>query len=105
LIDLANDREAVSDLSRAVRDGGRVASACFGADPEALAVREIAGSNVVTTHAEPGTLRRLVDLIEDGSLRVAYDELRSLEEVPEVVQEISEGPSRKTVIDVALQAS
>jgi NADPH:quinone reductase-like Zn-dependent oxidoreductase len=105
LIDLANDRDGVTGMSRVVRDGGRVASACFGAAAEALAPRGISCRNVVTTHADDTALTRLVDLIDAGSLRVAYDELRPLDEVPAVVEEIGSGPSRKTVIDVALKAS
>jgi NADPH2:quinone reductase len=101
LIDLANAAPEVTRLAALVRDGGRVASACFGADPDLLGRREITASNVVTTHADPALLTRLVALLSRGAITVAYDELRALDEVPTAVQEISTGPSRKTVIAVS----
>lgn len=101
LIDLANDRDEVTRLSALVRDGGRVASACFGADPEALAERGITATNVITTHAEPGLLEQIVKLVQADRLRIGYDELRPLSEVPAAVKEIASGASRKTVVDVA----
>lgn len=100
LIDLVNDGPEVTRLSILVRGGGRVASACFGADPALLAQRAIAAANVVATHAEPALLARLAALLDSGALTAAYDELRPLDEVPAAVQEISSGPSRKTVIAV-----
>ena len=101
LIDLVNERPEVSRLSAVVRDGGRIASACFGADVEALAKRAITATNVITTHGSLDVLARLVQLVQDGLLRVGYDERRPLDEVPAAVAEISAGRSRKTVIDMA----
>jgi NADPH:quinone reductase-like Zn-dependent oxidoreductase len=100
LIDLANELPEVTRLSALVRNGGRVASACFGADPDLLAQRGIASANVVATHAEPTLLVRLAELLESGAITAAYDELRPLDDVPAAVQEISRGPSRKTVIAI-----
>jgi NADPH:quinone reductase-like Zn-dependent oxidoreductase len=101
LIDLVNDQSEVTRLASLVREGGKVASACFGADPDVLAGREITASNVVATHADPELLGRLVALVDAGKLRAAYDERRALDDVPAVVAELGSGRSRKTVIDVA----
>jgi len=104
LIDLVNDQPELTRLSTVVRDGGRVASACFAADVEALAKRAITATNVITTHGSADVLTRVVELVQDGALRVGYDERRPLDEVPAAVAEISAGASRKTVIDVAYDA-
>lgn len=101
LIDLVNEPDALAGLSTVVRDGGRIASACFASDQEALAERGIAGSNVIASACDPALLTQVVDLVQAGELNIGYDELRPLHEVPQVVQEISSGASRKTVIDVA----
>jgi NADPH:quinone reductase-like Zn-dependent oxidoreductase len=103
LVDLANDRDGVARLAALVRDGGRVASACFGADPQALSERGIVGTNVIATHCDPGVLAELVALVEASELTIGYDELRPLREVPAAVQERDFGSSRKTVIDVAAE--
>jgi NADPH:quinone reductase-like Zn-dependent oxidoreductase len=100
LIDLVNDEPELSRLATLVRDGGKVASACFGANVDVLAERGICASNVIATHADPKLLERLVALVEAGKLTVTYDERRALGDVPAVLAELSSGRSRKTVIDV-----
>jgi NADPH:quinone reductase-like Zn-dependent oxidoreductase len=101
LIDLVNPAPEVTRLAALVRRGGRVASACFGADCDLLGQRDITASNLVTTHADPALLARLVGLLCGGAITAAYDELRALDEVPAAVQEITTGRSRKTVIAVS----
>jgi NADPH:quinone reductase-like Zn-dependent oxidoreductase len=101
LIDLPNGKREVARLAALVRDGGRVASACFGADAEQLATRGVAAANVNADRCDPAVLARVVALVEDGVLSVAADELRPLAEVPAAVEEIAAGASRKTVIAVS----
>jgi NADPH:quinone reductase-like Zn-dependent oxidoreductase len=101
LIDLPNGRGEVARLSDVVRDGGRVASACWGADPKTLAQRGIVATNVAANACDPGVIARVIDLVASEKLAIGYDEVRPLEEVPKAVSEIAGGRSRKTVIRMA----
>jgi NADPH:quinone reductase-like Zn-dependent oxidoreductase len=100
LIDLPNGRREVARLANVVRDGGRVVSACWGADPEALSGRGIVATNVAANACDPGVIARVIDLVASAKLTIGYDEVRPLEEVPEAVSQIAGGRSRKTVIRV-----
>jgi NADPH:quinone reductase-like Zn-dependent oxidoreductase len=101
LIDLPNGKDEVARLAELVRDGGRVASACWGADVDALAARGVMATNVAANRCDPNVLLVVATLVEAGQLEVAYDELRALSEVPAAVKEIAGGVSRKTVIAVS----
>ena len=102
LVDIPTEtKDEVTRLASVVRDGGRVASACFAADADALGARGIAAANVITTRCDPGLLRRVVELVEAGELRVAYDRVRPLDDVPTVVGELWGGPSAKVVVAIA----
>jgi NADPH:quinone reductase len=102
LIDVATEsKDGVARIASVVRDGGRVASACFAADPEALGARGIAAANVITTRCDPALLRRVVELAAAGELRIAYDRVRPLDEVPAAVDELWRGPSAKVVVATA----
>jgi NADPH:quinone reductase-like Zn-dependent oxidoreductase len=102
LIDIATEsKDEVTRLASLVRDGGHVASACFAADVDALGRRGIAAANVITTRCDPSLLARVVELVEAGELRIAYDQVRPLERVPAAVDELWGGPSAKVVVAIA----
>ena len=101
LLDLPNGRREVARLSTLVRDGGRVASACFGADVAGLAERAVAATNVAASTCDPRLVARLAALVESGELSIGYDEVCGLEGAPGAVRDIAAGASRKTVIRVS----
>jgi NADPH:quinone reductase len=106
LIDIATEnKDEVTRLASVVRGGGRVASACFAADADALTCRGVSAANVITTRCDPGLLRRVVELVEAGELRVTYDRIRPLDDVPAVIDELWGGPSAKVVVAVTNGAS
>jgi NADPH:quinone reductase len=106
LIDLATERkDDVTRIASVVRDGGRVASACFAADADALSPRGVAAANVITTRCDPAILAGVVELVEAGELRIAYDQVRPLDEVPAAVDELWGGPSAKVVIALSTAGS
>jgi NADPH:quinone reductase-like Zn-dependent oxidoreductase len=101
LVDLPNGRREVARLAELVRDGGRVASACFGADVSTLATRGVVATNVAANACDPGIVARIAAMVERDQLVVGYDGVCALAEVPEAVREIAAGASRKTVIRVS----
>jgi NADPH:quinone reductase-like Zn-dependent oxidoreductase len=101
LIDLVNDGAEVAALAAGVRDGGRVASARFAADADALGERGIVVANVAADSADPALLSRLAGLAQTGQLEIDVDELRPLEDLPAAVDDVSRGGRGKVVVVVA----
>ena len=98
LIDLVNDREDCGRLAALVCDGGRVASARWAADARALAARGIAATNVGAHHAGPELMERLAALAAAGTLTIGIGDVRSLADLPAIVQELGRGGGGKVVV-------
>jgi NADPH:quinone reductase-like Zn-dependent oxidoreductase len=101
LFDLVQDRPALMTLAELVTDGGRVASARFAADRDALAERGIAATNVSAATVGPEALARLVELLDDGRLSVMVSSVVPLEELPAAVEAFERGGRGKIVVSVA----
>ena len=98
LIDLASGRRALARLAELVSDGGRVVSALFSADADALATRRIRALNVRTYDADPAMLAELAGLAAIGELSVAVDDVTQLDRLPCVVGELAAGDRRGKVV-------
>ncbi|MEA2646591.1 MAG: NADPH:quinone reductase [Chloroflexota bacterium] len=68
IIDTASDKEALTELATAVREGGRVISMRGAADVDALAARGITGTNA-QTQLSTEKLDELKAMLVDGTLR------------------------------------
>jgi NADPH:quinone reductase-like Zn-dependent oxidoreductase len=99
VIDIVGGSQVV-DLARLIKTGGVMISAKGGADPDALAQREIRGINFVnkTTGAQ---LAELADVFESGQLKVILQHAVPLEDAPAALQRVLQGGARgKTVIRI-----
>jgi NADPH:quinone reductase-like Zn-dependent oxidoreductase len=101
LIDLVSyEAENLARLAAAVRKGGKVSSTVGAATPEALAAREITGTNIMAVPSRE-TLAALLAEIERGMLRVDVEETLPLEDAPRGLDAFLNGHVRgKTVVTV-----
>jgi NADPH:quinone reductase-like Zn-dependent oxidoreductase len=99
LIDVVNQKEALTALSSVVRSGGRVATLMNAADVEALAALNVAGTSVA---AAPTTakLQLLADMAASGSLRVPIDVLFPIDRADQALQAFQRGTRGKIVVTV-----
>jgi len=86
VIDLAGDRELATHASELLGEGGRFASMLGGADVDALAAREVTGTNV-RTQITTAKLERLAALVESGTLKRPTIVTRPLEEAGRALAE------------------
>jgi NADPH:quinone reductase-like Zn-dependent oxidoreductase len=99
VIDVVNQKEALTALSSVVRSGGRVATLMNAADVEALAALNIVGTSVA---AAPTTakLQLLADMAASGSLRVPIDVLFPIDRADQALQAFQHGTRGKVVVTV-----
>jgi NADPH2:quinone reductase len=100
LVDLVNQRDALTDLGSVVRSGGRLATVLGAADIEHLASRGVTAANV---NAMPTAekLRYLGDLASSGELAVVIQGVYPLDQVPEALVAFQQGKRGKLVLTVA----
>lgn len=99
LIDLVDQRDALTELGSVVRSGGRVATLLGAADIDHFTALSIAATNV---NAAPTVdkLRHLADLASLGELRVVIQGVYALDAVGEAFAAFQQGTRGKLVLRV-----
>ncbi len=97
LIDVVNQKEALTELASVVRPGGHLATLMGAADVELLAPRGIGAANV---NAAPTAekLRLLADLASSGALRVQIQAAYPIDRADEALQAFQRGARGKIVL-------
>jgi NADPH:quinone reductase-like Zn-dependent oxidoreductase len=95
--DMVGDKDAVSRLSELIRAGGRVASAAGGADPEALAARDIKAANVMTMTTTP-LLDGIAAALADGRVRPPQIERAPLDRAGDAISRVGEHHVRGKIV-------
>jgi NADPH:quinone reductase-like Zn-dependent oxidoreductase len=100
LIDLVDQRDALTDLGSVVASGGRVATTLGAADVEIFASRGVAAANV---NAAPTAekLAHLAGLTSSGELRVGVQAGYPLDQVEEALAAFQQGTRGKIVLSIA----
>jgi NADPH:quinone reductase-like Zn-dependent oxidoreductase len=99
LIDLVDQKDALSDLASVVREGGHVATLLGAADLDGLAARGITGHNV-NAAPTPEKLRLLGDLATSGVLQVPIHGVFSIDAVDEAFKTFQAGTRGKLILRV-----
>jgi NADPH:quinone reductase-like Zn-dependent oxidoreductase len=81
LVDLVHHPDGAEALHARVAPGGRVASATYTADVEALAANGITATNIISP-GDRAVLGRLCDLVDQGKLRVPLSASFTLDDGP-----------------------
>jgi NADPH:quinone reductase-like Zn-dependent oxidoreductase len=97
LIDVVNQKDALSALASVVRPGGHVATLMGAADVEGLAVRGVGASNVMAAPTAE-RLNLLAQLAESGALRVRIDGAYAIDRADEALQAFQRGTRGKIVL-------
>ena len=97
LIDVVNQKDALSALASVVRPGGHVATLMGAADVEGLAVRGVGASNVIAAPTAE-KLNLLAQLAESGALRVRIDGAYAIDRADEALQAFQRGTRGKIVL-------
>jgi NADPH:quinone reductase-like Zn-dependent oxidoreductase len=99
LIDLVDQKDALTELAGVVREGGHVATLLGAADVDQLATRGIIGHNV---NAAPSAdkLRLLGELAASGALRVPIQGVYSIDQAGDALQSFQQGTRGKLVLRV-----
>lgn len=97
LIDVVNQRDALTELGSVVHSGGRVVSMLLAADIEAFASRGVVAANV-NADPTPDKLRYLASLVESGELRIVIHAAFSLDQVAEALAVFRQGKRGKLVL-------
>ncbi|MFJ5811615.1 NADP-dependent oxidoreductase [Streptomyces sp. NPDC093093] len=98
VLDLANSRDTVANrIAPLLRDGGRLVSTVFAADPAALAARGVEAVNFFY-RAEPAHMTQLADLVTAGDLRVAHTTIYPLTAITEAYTASTNGHVRGKIV-------
>jgi NADPH:quinone reductase-like Zn-dependent oxidoreductase len=97
VIDVVDQKDALTDLGSVVHSGGRVATLLGAADVEHFASRGVTAMNVGATPT-PEKLRRLADLVGSGELRVLIQGVYSIEQVDEALEAFKQGTRGKLIV-------
>jgi NADPH:quinone reductase and related Zn-dependent oxidoreductases len=99
LIDLVDQKEALTELASVVRPGGHIATLLGAADIEALDARGVIGHNV---NAAPTAdkLRVLGELAGSGALRVPIQGVYPIDRAGEAIQAFQQGTRGKLIVSV-----
>jgi NADPH:quinone reductase-like Zn-dependent oxidoreductase len=100
LIDVVDQKDALTALGSVVHSGGRVASLLGAADVAAFASREVSATNV-NAAPTPEKLQRLADLVGSGDLQVLIQAVYSLDQVEEALEAFKQGTRGKLVVRLA----
>jgi NADPH2:quinone reductase len=99
LIDVVNQKEALTALASVVRPGGHVATLMAAADVEQLSSRQIVGTNVMATPS-PEKLSVLGEMASRGTLRVVVQGSYPIDEAGEALQAFQRGTRGKIVVTI-----
>jgi NADPH:quinone reductase-like Zn-dependent oxidoreductase len=97
LIDVVNQKEALTAMSSVVRAGGHVATLMVAADVEQLASRGIVGTNVMAAPTVD-KLNLLGELASSGSLRVHIQDTYTIDNADQALQAFQRGTRGKIVV-------
>jgi NADPH:quinone reductase-like Zn-dependent oxidoreductase len=97
IIDLVSQKEAFADLAELVMPGGRVATTLGAADEEALAARQVKGTNIMA-NPDVARLTKLAELVDSGELKVPIQRVYPFEEVESALRDFQQGTRGKLVI-------
>ncbi|MGA2514521.1 MAG: NADP-dependent oxidoreductase [Candidatus Limnocylindrales bacterium] len=97
LIDVANQKEALTALASIVRPGGHVATLMGAADVELLASRGIGAANVMAAPTAV-KLNLLAGLASSGALRVQIQAAYSIDRADEALKAFQRGTRGKVVL-------
>ena len=97
LIDLVNQKPALTELASVVRPGGHVATLMNAADVDQLASRRIAGTNVAAAPTAE-KLRLLGELAGSGALRIHIHGLYPIDRAEHALEAFRRGTRGKIVV-------
>lgn len=97
LIDVVNQKEALTELASLVRAGGHVATLMAAADVEQLASRRIVGTNVMAAPTVE-KLNLLGELANSGALRVRIQSAYPIDRTDEALEAFRRGTRGKVVV-------
>lgn len=104
VLDLVDDAEAIKSMANIVRAGGKIISTVHSADAQWFAQRVISAQNISvfqTLQFSHKGLRTLLELLEQGRIRVTIARERPLSEAVEALEESKSGAvNGKLVITV-----
>jgi NADPH:quinone reductase len=99
VIDVVDQKEALTELATVVRPGGHVATLLGAADVDQLAARDIIGHNV-NAAPTPDKLSQLGQLASSGALRVPIQGVYSIDRAGEAFEAFQRGTRGKLVLSV-----
>ncbi len=94
VLDLVDDADTIKRLRELIREGGRIVSTVGAADEEYFAGRKISATNLYSLESPQWShqgLRALLELLEQGRIRVMIAGERSLSEAAEALGESKSG--------------
>ncbi|MBV8529687.1 MAG: NADP-dependent oxidoreductase [Candidatus Eremiobacteraeota bacterium] len=94
VLDLVDDADAIKAMARLIHAGGRIVSTIGATDEEWFAQRKITAQNLYTLdtpQASHSGLRTLVELLEQGRIRVIIAGERALSDAVEALEESKRG--------------
>jgi NADPH:quinone reductase-like Zn-dependent oxidoreductase len=97
LIDVVNQKDALTELAAVVRVGGHVATLMGAADAEKLAARQVAGTNVMANPTAE-KLGLLAELAASGALRVEIQATYPIDQADEALKVFRQGTRGKIVL-------
>jgi NADPH:quinone reductase-like Zn-dependent oxidoreductase len=97
LIDLVDQKDALTELAAVVREGGHVATLLGAADIDQLAARGVTGHNVNAAPSDE-KLRLLGGLADSGALRVPIQGVYSIDQASDALQAFQQGTRGKLVL-------
>jgi NADPH:quinone reductase len=97
IVDVVSDREALGRITGLVKNGGRVASSVYAADPEGLAGRSIEATNI-GMRPDARRLEELARLVAAGEISVRLESAFPLEEAPEALEKSRTGHVRGKLV-------
>ncbi len=98
LIDVIDQKDALTELGSVVRAGGRIATLLGAADVALFASRDITATNVAATPT-PEKLQRLADLVGSGELRVVIQGGYPLDQTAQALEAFKAGTRGKIIIE------
>jgi NADPH:quinone reductase-like Zn-dependent oxidoreductase len=104
LVDLVHHPDGAEALHALVAPGGRVASATYSADVEALAAKGITATNIMSP-GDRAVLGRLCDLVDQGKLRVPLSARFALDDGPAALAALAEHKHGKIALSIGDSAS
>lgn len=99
LIDLVDQKDALSEVATVVRRGGQVATLLGAADVEGLAARGVTGHNV-SAKPTADKLRALGELASGGDLRVPIQDVHPIERAADALAAFQQGTRGKLIVEI-----